>query len=102
MADFGLCWLILYDNWSIFLMVITTDQSRIWARYNFHTLWFSLKNFRFLQFCSGFVVISRYLNRFLKLFRDIFSKFVYWFKDVQVVRVILPGKDNERIATNPC
>jgi hypothetical protein len=35
------------------------------------------------------------LNRFLKCFRDLFSKFGYWFKDVQVVRVILPGKDNK-------
>jgi hypothetical protein len=60
-----------------------------------HPPWFSLKNFRFLQFCSGFVVFSRYLNRFLKCFRDIFSKFGYWFKDVKVVRVILPGKDNK-------
>jgi hypothetical protein len=49
----------------------------------------------FLQFCSGFVVFSRYLNRFLKCFQDIFSKFGYWFKDVQVVRVILPAKDNK-------
>jgi hypothetical protein len=42
-----------------------------------------------LQFCSGFIAFSDDLNRFLKCFRDIFLKFGYWFKDVQVVRVIL-------------
>jgi isochorismate hydrolase len=29
------------------------------------------------------------------VFEIFFSKFCYWFKDVQVVRVIIPGKDNK-------
>jgi hypothetical protein len=39
-----------HDNWSVFLMVITTDKARIWARYNFYPPWFSEKTFDFCNF----------------------------------------------------
>jgi hypothetical protein len=43
-------------------MVITTDQARIWVRYNFHTPLVFWKNFRFLLFCLGFVVFSQWFE----------------------------------------
>ena len=70
MADFGLCWRHFRDNWSVFLIVITTDQARIGVQYTIqypHPLVF-WKNFRFLQFCSGFIVFSRWFESIFKMF----------------------------------
>jgi hypothetical protein len=62
----------------------------------FHTPCFFEKTLGFCNFARVLYYFLDDLNRFLKCFWDIFSKFGYWFKDCKSYVLVFPGKTTNK------